>query len=39
MALITMRRTAEARNWLLRAGRVHPDQPKLVELEKLLPPR
>jgi hypothetical protein len=36
MALITMRRTAEARNWLLRAGRVHPDQPRLKELEGML---
>jgi tetratricopeptide (TPR) repeat protein len=37
MAFITLRRTAEAREWLARAQRVHPDQPKLRELEKLLP--
>jgi tetratricopeptide (TPR) repeat protein len=36
MALITMRRTADAREWLARAQRVHPDQPKLTELEGML---
>ena len=39
MAFITLRRTAEAREWLARAQRVHPDQPKLRELEKLLTPQ
>ena len=36
MALITLRRAAEARDWLARAQRVHPDQPKLKELEGML---
>jgi tetratricopeptide (TPR) repeat protein len=35
MALITLRRTAEAREWLSRARRVHPDHPKLLELERM----
>ena len=37
MALISTRRTADAREWLARADRVHPDQPKLRELRKMLP--
>ena len=36
MALMTLRRTPEAREWLSRARRVHPDQPKLKELEAML---
>jgi tetratricopeptide (TPR) repeat protein len=37
MALITLRRTADAREWLARAQRVHPDQPRLRELAGMLP--
>jgi tetratricopeptide (TPR) repeat protein len=37
MALIGTRRTPEAREWLARADRVHPDQPRLRELRKMLP--
>ena len=36
MALITLRRTADAREWLARAQLVHPDQPRLRELEGML---
>ena len=36
MALISTRRTADAREWLARAARVHPDQPKLRELEAMV---
>ena len=36
MALISARRTADARDWLARAARVHPDQPKLRELEAMV---
>jgi tetratricopeptide (TPR) repeat protein len=36
MALITLRRTADAREWLARAERVHPNQAKLRELEGML---
>ncbi len=37
MALISLRRTEDARDWLARARRVHPEQPKLRELEGMLP--
>lgn len=37
MALITLRRYPDAREWLARARHVHPTQPKLAELEALLP--
>ena len=36
MALIGLRRTDAAREWLANARRVHPDLPQLAELEKLL---
>jgi tetratricopeptide (TPR) repeat protein len=37
MALLSLRRQAEAREWIARAKRVHPDQPGLAELEAMLP--
>jgi tetratricopeptide (TPR) repeat protein len=37
MALITLGRTPQARDWLMRAERVHPGQPKLAELAAMLP--
>jgi tetratricopeptide (TPR) repeat protein len=37
MALISTQRRAEARAWLGRATRVHPDQPRLRELQKMVP--
>jgi tetratricopeptide (TPR) repeat protein len=37
-ALIALRRHEEARDWLARARRVHPDEPKLAELAALVPP-
>ena len=36
MALISTRRIVDARGWLSRAERVHPDQPKLRELAAML---
>jgi tetratricopeptide (TPR) repeat protein len=38
MVLIHLRRLPQAREWLARAQRVHPDQPQLAELKAMLPP-
>ena len=38
MALITLRRDQQTRDWLAQARRVHPNQPKLAELAALFPP-
>jgi tetratricopeptide (TPR) repeat protein len=37
MALISLRRYPQAREWLADGRRVHPDEPKLAELATLLP--